>query len=109
MEHQIDPSRIHHSWDNRLEPTLRVRTGDVVHCDILMAGQLPELGTLPDRSPDPYLRTFDLRNGAHVDFAPGVRVPFAPFLGTMEPTRTSRPPHPRFRRTGAPATSTGAT
>jgi acetamidase/formamidase len=163
MEHQIDPSRIHHSWDNRLEPTLRVRTGDVVHYDILMAGhgqvheadsfeptnfdfdtlynllgppyvegarpadtlcieileltpgdwgwcvRLPELGTLPDPSPDPYLRTFDLRNGAHVDFAPGVRVPFAPFLGTMEPTRTSRPPHPRFRRTRAPATSTRAT
>jgi hypothetical protein len=38
MEHQIDPSRIHHSWDNRLEPTLRVCTGDVVDCDILMAG-----------------------------------------------------------------------
>ena len=38
IEHEIDPKRIHHSWDNRLEPTLRVRTGDVVHYDILMAG-----------------------------------------------------------------------
>ena len=38
MEDQIDPSRIRHSWDNRLEPTLRVFSGDVVHCDILMAG-----------------------------------------------------------------------
>ena len=38
MEHQIDAQRIHHNWDNRLEPTLRVASGDVVHYDILMAG-----------------------------------------------------------------------
>jgi acetamidase/formamidase len=125
MEHQIDAKRIHHGWDNRLEPTLRVASGDVVHYDILMAGHgqvhegdgfeqtnfdfdtlynlpgplyvegarpgdtlkieildlkpgewgwcviLPELGTVPDHFPDPYLRTFDLRGGTHVDFAPG--------------------------------------
>ena len=153
MAHRIDPSRIHHSWDNTLEPTLRVAPGDVVQYDILMAGhaqvhegdsfeqtnfdfdtlynllgplyvegarpgdtlrieileltpgdwgwcvQLPDLGTLPDHFPEPYLRTFDLRGGTHVDFAPGVRIPFAPFLGTMgthpdEPaTASAFPPH----------------
>jgi acetamidase/formamidase len=165
MEHQIDPSRIHHNWDNTLEPTLSIASGDTVHYDILMAGhgqvhegdsyvrttgtssaapdggalfnfdtlynlpgplhvegarpgdtlrvdileltpgdwgwcvQLPELGTLPDHFPDPYLRTFDLRGGTHVDFAPGIRIPFSPFLGTMgnhpddPPTAPAFPPH----------------
>ena len=153
MEHQIDAERIHHNWDNTLEPTLRVASGDVVHYDILMAGhgqvregdtfeqtnfdfdtlynllgplyvegarpgdtlrieildltpgdwgwcvQLPDLGTLPDQFPDPYLRTFDLRSGTHVDFAPDVKIPLASFLGTMgnhpdEPaTASAFPPH----------------
>ena len=153
MEHEIDPGRIHHGWDNGLEPTLRISPGDVVNYDLLMAGhgqvregdtfeqtsfdfdtlynllgplyvegahagdtlkieileltpgdwgwcvQLPELGTLPDEFPDPYLRTFDLRGGTHIEFAPGVRIPFAPFLGTMgthpdEPaTAPAFPPH----------------
>jgi acetamidase/formamidase len=152
-EHQIDPARIHHSWDNTLEPTLRVDSGDVVHYDLLMAGHgqvhegatfaetkfdfntlynllgpvhvegalpgdtlrvdildlepgewgwcviLPELGTLPDAFRDPYLRTFDLRGGAHAELVPGVRIPFSPFLGTMgthpdEPaTASAFPPH----------------
>src|SRR5471032_2090615 len=38
MEHQIDATRIHHGWDNTLEPTLRVNPGDVVHYELLMAG-----------------------------------------------------------------------
>jgi acetamidase/formamidase len=38
MEHQIDPQRQHHSWDNTLEPTLTVAAGDTVHYDLLMAG-----------------------------------------------------------------------
>jgi len=38
MEHQIDAKRIHHAWDNTLEPTLRVNPGDVVHYELLMAG-----------------------------------------------------------------------
>lgn len=41
------------------------------------------MGTLPDRFPEDFFRTFDLRNGTHVDFAPGIRIPFSPFLGTM--------------------------
>ena len=38
MEHHIDPDRIHHGWDNSLEPTLRVASGDIVHYDLPMAG-----------------------------------------------------------------------
>jgi acetamidase/formamidase len=38
MEHQIDPERQHHSWDNTLEPTLTIASGDTVHYDLLMAG-----------------------------------------------------------------------
>ena len=153
MEHRIDPQCIHHSWDNALEPTLRVASGDVVHYDLLMAGHgqvqegsrfedtsfdfatlynllgpvyvegaqpgdtlridilaletgewgwcviLPGLGTLPDEFPDPYLKLFDLRERAHAQLAPGVRVPIAPFLGTMgthpdEPAKAEAfPPH----------------
>ena len=153
MEHQIDPQRIHHAWDNSLEPTLRVDSGDVVRYDLLMAGHgqveegdafgqtsfdfdtlynllgpvyvtgaspgdtlrvdileltpgdwgwcviLPELGTLPDRFAGGYLRTFDLRNGHDAELVPRVRIPFAPFLGTMgthpdDPaTASAFPPH----------------
>jgi acetamidase/formamidase len=153
MEHQIDPERIHHGWDNSLEPTLHIASGDTVHYDLLMAGHgqvregdtfeqtrfdfdtlynllgplhvdgarpgdtlrvdilelqpgdwgwcviLPELGTLPERFPDPYLRTFDLRGGGPVALTDRVRIPFSPFLGTMgthpdEPaTAPAFPPH----------------
>jgi acetamidase/formamidase len=60
---------------------------------------LPDLGTLPDEFPNPYLRTFDLRDSREVELVPGVRIPFAPFLGTMgvhpdEPaTASAFPPH----------------
>ncbi len=153
MEHRIDPQRIHHAWDNALEPSLRIASGDTVQYDLLMAGHgqvhegdtydqtsfdfdtlynllgplyvegaapgdtlridilglepgdwgwcviLPELGTLPDHFPNPYLRTFDLRSRTHADLVPGVRVPCSPFLGTMgthpdEPaTAPAFPPH----------------
>jgi acetamidase/formamidase len=153
MEHRIDPERIHHSWDNSLEPSLRVASGDTVHYDLLMAGHgqvhedssfedtsfdfatlynllgpvfvegaapgdtlridilalatgdwgwtviLPGLGTLPDDFPDPYLKTFDLRAGGYAQVVPGVKVPIAPFLGTMgthpdgPATAEAFPPH----------------
>ena len=38
-EHVIDPARIHHSWDNSLEPILAITPGDTVHYDLLMAGE----------------------------------------------------------------------
>jgi acetamidase/formamidase len=163
MDHRIDPERIHHGWDNTLEPSLRVSSGDVVHYDLLMAGhgqvregdtfeqtnfdfdtlynllgplyvegarpgdtlrieivdlkpgewgwcvQMPELGTLPEHFPEPYLRTFDLRSGTHVDFAPGIRIPFAPFLGTMgnhldEPATASASRPTRAGETSTPGT-----
>jgi acetamidase/formamidase len=37
-EHVIDRTKIHHAWDNALQPTLRIASGDVVHFDLLMAG-----------------------------------------------------------------------
>ena len=43
---------------------------------------MPELGLLPDRFPDGYLRTFDLTAGTIV-LAPGVHVPLRPFFGTL--------------------------
>src|SRR5438445_3280015 len=39
MEHEIDAGRVHHHCDNRLEPTLRVASGDVVSYDLAMAGR----------------------------------------------------------------------
>jgi acetamidase/formamidase len=137
MEHQIDADRVHHRWDNRLEPTLKIASGDTVHYDLRMAGHgqvvehadatatvfdwdtlynllgplwvdgarpgdtlrvdvltletgdwgwaaiIPGEGLLPDDFPDPVVRTFDLRERGSVEIAAGIRIPTAPFLGTM--------------------------
>ncbi|MEY2517928.1 MAG: hypothetical protein QOJ89_5292, partial [bacterium] len=37
-EHVFDASIYHHAWDRELEPALAVAPGDVVHFDLLMAG-----------------------------------------------------------------------
>jgi acetamidase/formamidase len=37
-EHIIDPLLIHHDWDETLPPILEVESGDVVHFDLLEAG-----------------------------------------------------------------------
>jgi acetamidase/formamidase len=37
-EHHLDPSLFHHDWDTAREPALVVGSGDVVHFDLLMAG-----------------------------------------------------------------------
>ena len=37
-EHVFDASVYHHAWDRELEPALTVQPGDVVHFDLLMAG-----------------------------------------------------------------------
>ena len=133
----IDTERVHHGWDNRLEPLLRIASGDTVHYDLRMAGHgqiregdtyaetqldfatlyhlsgpvfvdgarpgdtlrvdivsltpgdwgwvsiLPGLGLLPDDFPEPWAATFDLRGGESIKIAPDVRIPMAPFLGTM--------------------------
>ncbi len=65
--------------------------GDTLQIDILKlepgawgwTAILPDLGLLPDDFPDPHLRIFDLTDGRFAHVAPSVRVPFAPFLGTM--------------------------
>ena len=44
---------------------------------------IPELGLLPDDFPEPFLKTYDLRNGKTARVAEGVEVPLEPFLGTM--------------------------
>src|SRR5438445_1420648 len=153
MEYEIDPGRVHHHWDNRLEPTLRVASGDVVSYDLAMAGRgqihegatyaetsfdfdtlynllgpvyvedarpgdtlrvdilsmepgdwgwtcvLRDLGLLPEDFPESFVRTWDLRGRTHAELKPGVRIPLAPFLGTMgthpdEPaTAAAFPPH----------------
>ncbi|MGH2856217.1 MAG: acetamidase/formamidase family protein, partial [Solirubrobacteraceae bacterium] len=75
---------------------LSLEPGDWGWC-VIMPGQ----GLLPERFPEGYLRTFDLRDGDRdgVWFAPGVRLPLAPFLGTIgvhpgEPAQASVfPPH----------------
>ena len=37
-EHLIDPLLIHHDWDETIAPILEVESGDVVHVDLLEAG-----------------------------------------------------------------------
>jgi acetamidase/formamidase len=38
MDHRIDASRYHHSWDRDLDPTLTIASGDVVEYELRMAG-----------------------------------------------------------------------
>ncbi|HVB54436.1 MAG TPA: acetamidase/formamidase family protein [Candidatus Acidoferrales bacterium] len=37
-EHVIDPSLIHHDWDETLAPVLEIESGDVVHFDVQVSG-----------------------------------------------------------------------
>lgn len=37
-EHVIDPQRIHHDWDETIPSVLEIESGDVVHFDLLEAG-----------------------------------------------------------------------
>lgn len=57
---------------------LELTPGDWGWCSIL-----PGLGLLPELFDEPWVGTFDLRNGRTAEVAPGVHLPFAPFLGTM--------------------------
>jgi acetamidase/formamidase len=60
---------------------------------------IPGFGLLADDFPEPFLKTYDLRNGSTATVAPGVEVRLDPFLGTMgvptdEPGQQSPfPPH----------------
>jgi acetamidase/formamidase len=49
-EHRLDASRVHHDWDNSREPVLAIHSGDVVHFELLMAGdgQVTETSSIED-------------------------------------------------------------
>jgi len=57
---------------------------------------LPGLGLLPEDFPEPYLRTFEFGGATRIDVAPGIRVPVAPFLGTMGNHPGGEVHHPPF-------------
>ena len=67
------------------------RPGDTLRVEILSmtpgewgwCGVEPDLGLLPDDFPVPFVKTFDMRDGKTVQVCPQVRIPLAPFLGTM--------------------------
>ncbi|MEA4811011.1 MAG: acetamidase/formamidase family protein [Anaerolineaceae bacterium] len=44
---------------------------------------LPGMGLLSQDFTEPYFRTFDLSNGRYVPFRENIRIPLAPFFGTM--------------------------
>jgi acetamidase/formamidase len=79
--------------------TLRVDVLDLEPGDWGWTAILPGGGLLPDLFPEPFVRTFDLRDGETIQAAPNVRIPMTPFLGTMgthpgEPAHVSSlPPH----------------
>jgi acetamidase/formamidase len=136
-EHVIDRTAIHHRWIKSLDPALTIESGDVVHFDLMVAGDpnisegdtadsavfewetiynlngpiyvdgaepgdtlvveildlspgdwgwvaiLPDLGLLPEDFPNTVVKTIDIRNRQYAELCPGVRVPLAPYLGTM--------------------------
>jgi acetamidase/formamidase len=71
-------------WVNGAEPgdTLQVDILELRHGDWGWAAFLPEFGLLPDDFPYGYVRTFALKDQA-AEFAPGIRIPLAPFCGTI--------------------------
>ena len=70
MEHTIDPTRVHHSWDNTVEPVLRIASGDVVHYDLRMAGhgQIFE-GSGPEAAEMDFDTLYHLAGPVHVEAA----------------------------------------
>lgn len=67
------------------------RRGDVLAVDVLnlepadwgWTSILPGLGLLSDEFPDPYLKIWDLSMRTHAVLRQDIRIPLAPFLGTM--------------------------
>ena len=65
--------------------------GDTLQVDVLRvetltwgwAGIIPGLGLLPEDFPRPYIRHFDLSNGRDTPLREDIRIPIAPFCGTM--------------------------
>ena len=69
-EHRIDAARIHHAWDNSLEPVLAIQPGDTVRYDLLMAGegQVHEGASVEEASFD-FDRIYNLAGPLYVDGA----------------------------------------
>lgn len=67
----------------RPRDTLRVEILSVTPGEWGWCGTEPGLGLLPEDFPEPFVKTFDLRNARSVEVCPQVTVPLAPFLGTM--------------------------
>lgn len=85
----LDFSTLYHLsgplWVEGAQPgdTLRVEIVSLEPGDWGWAAVLPGTGLLPDDFPEPWVGTFDLRTRGSVRAAPGIRIPTAPFLGTM--------------------------
>ncbi len=69
-EHVFDASVYHHAWDRDLEPALAVAPGDVVHFDLLMAGdrQVQEGAAFEDCAFD-FDTLYNLAGPVHVEGA----------------------------------------
>jgi acetamidase/formamidase len=69
-EHVFDASIYHHAWDRDLEPALAIAPGDVVHFDLLMAGdgQVHEGATYEECAFD-FDTLYNLGGPIHVDGA----------------------------------------
>ena len=72
-EHTLDRSLIHHDWDHSHEPVLAVSSGDVVHFDLLMAGdgRVHENSTADDVVWD-FDTIYNLAGPIHVEGGPGL-------------------------------------
>ncbi len=75
--------------------------GDTLQVDILTletldwgwAGLIPGLGLLAEDFPAPYLRHFDLSSGRDTPLRADIRIPIAPFCGTMGVATDEPGPH----------------
>ena len=75
--------------------------GDTLQVDILSldpiewgwAGIIPGLGLLAEDFSTPYIRYFDLRNGRDTALREDIRIPIAPFCGTMGVAPDEPGPH----------------
>ncbi len=63
--------------------TLVIDVLDVQHRGWGWTAILPDLGVLPDEFPDPHLRIWEVHDGEYAYMNDFIRVPIAPFAGTM--------------------------
>lgn len=69
-KHILDATRIHHAWDNSLDPILSIGSNDVVHYELLMAGhgQVQEGARITDTNFD-FDTMYNLAGPVYVDHA----------------------------------------